>query len=388
MDLLQKCREYQPSRDFAVDGVYPYFLRLQESEGRTARYRGREVIMCGSNNYLGLTAHAEVRAASIEAINRYGTSCTGSRFLNGNLSLHEELEHRLATFFDTEAALVFSTGYQANLGAVNALVSRDDVIILDREVHASIVDAYRLTGAKLRRFRHNDINDLDRQLATCPLNTGKLVAVDGVYSMEGDICPLPEIVELCHRYGARLLLDDAHGTGVMASGRGTAAHFGATAQVDVTTITFSKSLASIGGAVLGNKNVVQYIRHKARSLIFSASIAPAGAAAALAALDILRREPWRAAQAMNNAATVRQQLVVLGYDVGTSITPIVPVHIPNKHEMVRLWQYLLDQGIYTNPIMPPAASSRLRSSYMATHTTEDLDRVVMAFRAAADLRQV
>ncbi|RLK55179.1 aminotransferase class I/II-fold pyridoxal phosphate-dependent enzyme [Actinokineospora cianjurensis] len=380
MDIFAKCVDFTDAKDLMATGLYPYFLPLTGNDGSTARYEDREIVMCGSNNYLGLTADPRVKNAAQEAIADLGTSNTGSRFLNGNLELHERLERSLADFYGREEALVFSTGYQANLGAVAGLAGRHDVVLLDKLVHASAIDAAMLSGARIKFFQHNDPEALDRRLAACPPDAGKLVVVDGVYSMEGDICALPLLRDVCRAHGARLVVDDAHALGVLGDGRGTAAHFGGEG-ADLVTVTFSKSLASIGGAVIGDSAVVQYLRHHARSLIFSASPSPSNAASALMALEILKSEPWRVRQALSNARYVRDALAARGVPVGSSDTPIVPVFTEGRTETFTLWRSLLDRGVYTNPIIPPAASYRLRTSFMATHTTEQLDFVIEAFLA-------
>ncbi|WP_229706453.1 aminotransferase class I/II-fold pyridoxal phosphate-dependent enzyme [Micromonospora sonchi] len=344
-----------------------------------------EVVMCGSNNYLGLTSDPRVRAAAHSAIEEYGSSRTGSRLLNGNVSLHEELERDLADFLGMPAALVFPTGYQANLGAIASLVSRNDVVIIDREAHASVYDACGMSPAKVWRFAHNDMEDLERRLASCPPDANRLVVVDGVYSMAGDLCPLPETVQLCRKYGARLLVDDAHGLGVLADGRGTSAHFGMTEQIDLITITFSKSLASVGGAVLGPEEVIDYLRHHARSLIFSAAAPPASLAAARAALGILRDEPWLCRQALENASYVHRELAALGYDPLPSEAPIVCVPFESAVPAMFAWRSLMERGVYVNAVLPPAASPRLRASFTATHTPEQLKRAVAAF---AEIREL
>lgn len=383
MDLFDKCyRDVMTAEAQAAvaEGNYPYFLALEENEGPYATYQGRRVIMCGSNNYLGLTMDPRVRAAAQEALERYGPSCTGSRFLNGNLELHNELERALAEFFGYEAALVFSTGYQTNLGTISALVGRSDVVLTDKDNHASIVDGCRLSFGTVKRFAHNNMADLERQLASCPPNAGKLVVVDGVFSMSGTIAPLPEIVQLCQQYKARLLVDDAHGAGVLASGRGTAAHFGLSSHVDLTMITFSKAFASLGGAVMGDRTVIDYIKHHARSLIFSASIPPANAAAAYAALQIMQVEPQLCARVLATAERVRSELGALGYNTGASETPIVPIIVGEREPTFALWRTLLDTGVFTNPVIPPAApTGLLRTSYMASHTDEQIDQVIEIF---------
>ncbi|MEU0250476.1 8-amino-7-oxononanoate synthase [Streptomyces sp. NPDC006235] len=373
--------------DLINAGLYPYFLPMEGGEGPTVRRGGRTLIMCGSNNYLGLTGDPRVLAAARAALDRYGSSSTGSRFLNGNTDLHEELEAELAAFLGKPAALVMSTGYQTNLGVIAALLTPRDYVVVDRSAHASLVDGCRLSGAKLRWFPHNDAEGLRQTLERIPDDAGRLVVVDGVYSMEGDICDLPAIVRVCAAHGARLLLDDAHGLGVLAEGRGTAAHFGLTDEVDLITVTFSKSLASLGGAVAGTEEAIHYLKHHARSLMFSASTTPPNTAAALAALRILRSEPHLAAAVRDNAEYVRRGLAVAGVETGLSNTPIVPVPTPDAVGTLRMWQRLMSRGVYTNPVLPPAAEPRMRTSYMASHTTDQLDRVIDAFAGeAAHLR--
>ncbi len=291
MDIFDKCMEFTEAKEAIKSGYYPYFIPMSASDGTVADYRGHKLIMCGSNNYLGLTAHPAVREAAKKAVDSFGTSCTGSRFLNGTLELHEQLEKELADWVKKPAALVFSTGMQTNLGTISALVGRRDVVILDKDDHASIVDGARLSWGKIERFQHSDMNDLDTILAAIPKSNGKLVIVDGIFSMEGDIAPLPAIVKVCKKHGARLMVDDAHAIGVLGEGRGTAAHFGLTNEVDLIMGTFSKSLASLGGFIAGDEDVIHYIKHFARAFIFSASISPANAAAALAALHVMRQEP-------------------------------------------------------------------------------------------------
>jgi 7-keto-8-aminopelargonate synthetase-like enzyme len=294
------------------------------------------------------------------------------------------LERRLAEFFGKPAALVFSTGYQANVGTLSALLAPGDLVFADKEAHASVIDGCRLAGADLRLFAHNDVAHLRGRLAKAPAGTGRLVVVDGVYSMGGDICPLPEIADACAEFGARLVVDDAHGAGVLAAGRGTSAMFGLTDRVDLITLTFSKAFASLGGAVLGSEEVIHYLRHHARSQIFSASITPSNAAAALTALEIVAEEPWRCERALANARYVATELRGLGLDVGASDSPIVPVLTGDVANTVVSWRRLLDLGVYTNAILPPAASPRLRTSFMATHQQHHLDRAIDAFATLAD----
>ena len=382
MGLFDKCYGYTEAKDAIAAGMYPYFIPLTGNEGTVAIFRGRKLIMCGSNNYLGLTTDPRVREAAIEAIKRYGTSCTGSRFLNGTLEMHEQLEHELADFVGKEAALVFSTGMQANLGAVSALVGRGDFVILDKEDHASIVDAARLSYGETKRFGHQDMAELERVLDKLPADAGKLLVVDGLYSMEGDIAPLPEIVPLCKKYGVRVMVDDAHALGVLGRGRGTAAHFGMTDQVDLIMSTFSKSFASLGGFVAGDEPVIHYIKHHARSLIFSASIPPSNAAAALAALHIMRDEPERVERLRENADYMRQGFRRLGFDIGNSITPVIPVIIGDQDRTLIAWKMLFEAGVFVNPVISPGVQrgrELLRTSYMATHTRDQLDQVLGIF---------
>jgi 8-amino-7-oxononanoate synthase len=338
--------------------------------------------MCGSNNYLGLTTDPRVRQAAIDAIQRFGTSCTGSRFLNGTLELHEQLEHELAEWVGKDAALVFSTGMQSNLGTISALVCRYDTVVLDKDDHASIVDGARLSWGETKRFRHNDMEDLDRVLAGIPENHGRLVVVDGLYSMGGDIVPLPEVAQVCRKHGARLMVDDAHALGVLGGGRGTAAHFGIPGQVDLIMSTFSKSLASLGGFIAGDETVIHYIKHHARSLIFSASISPANAAAALAALKIMREEPERVQRLAQIADRMRAGYRQLGFNIGNSTTPIIPIIIGDDTKVLLLWKALFENGIFVNPVVSPAVPAGMqlmRTSYMATHTDAQMDRVLEVF---------
>ena len=396
MDLFEKCRGFfsDPAvaqamgyptnpRSAREVGLYPYFIPLDRAEGTQVTANGRRLIMIGSNNYLGLTAHPRVRQAAIDAVREFGTSCTGSRFLNGTLALHNELEERLARFVGKEKALVFSTGYQTNLGTLSALIGRSDVIIGDKENHASLVDGSRLALGRLQRFRHDDMDDLEQILRACPDQAGKLVVVDGVFSMSGEIAPLPEIIPLCQKYGARLMVDDAHGVGVVGQGRGTAAHFGVTDDVDLIMGTFSKSFASIGGFIAGEETTIHWIQHMARSMIFSAALPAGNVAAALASLGIMEEEPERVDRVNAIAARMRRSYRDLGYDVGESETPIVPIMIGDQMRTLKLWKALFEAGVYTNVAVPPAVpagKALLRTSYMATHSDEEMDRVLNIFQ--------
>lgn len=382
MDIFDKALRYTDAKDVMATGLYPYFLPLEGNEGAEAVYQGRRIVMCGSNNYLGLTTHPKVRQASIDAVKHYGTSCTGSRFLNGTLELHLELERRLADWVGMEAALVFSTGMQVNLGTISAIVGRGDTVVLDKADHASLVDGARLSWGDTKRFRHNDMDDLEHVLASLPEDGGRMVAVDGLYSMEGDIAPLPQIIPLCKKYGARLMVDDAHSLGVLGGGKGAGHHFGVQDDIDLVMGTFSKSLASLGGFIAGDENVIHYIQHHARSMIFSASIPPSNAAAALAALDVLIEEPERVVRLAANADKMRSGLRGMGFDIGDSETPVVPVIIGSDEMTLVTCRALLDAGVYVNPVLGPATTpgrQLLRTSYMATHTDEQLDRVLTAF---------
>ena len=397
MDLFEKCRGFYSDPAVAESmgypaspnqarelGLYPFFIPLEHTEGTEVTIQGRRLIMLGSNNYLGLTTHPEVREAALKAIREFGTSCTGSRFLNGTLAMHGELEGRLAAFVGKEEALVFSTGYQTNLGTLSALLGRGDVVICDKEDHASIVDGCRLALGRMHRYRHNDCDDLQRVLEACPESSGRLVVVDGVFSMGGEIAPLPDIIPLCKAYGARVLVDDAHAVGVIGGGRGTAAHYGMTDDVDLIMGTFSKSFASIGGFIAGEETTIQWIQHLARSLIFSASLPAPNVAAALAALDIMEREPERAERVNGIADRMRSGYRELGFNIGETETPIIPIVVGDSLETLKVWRALFDAGVYTNVAIPPAVppgKSLLRTSYMATHTEEQMRRVLDVFAA-------
>lgn len=382
MDIFTKCREFTMAKEAIAQGLYPYFLPLDENEGTEVVYQGNRLIMCGSNNYLGLTTHPRLKEAASQAIDRYGTSCTGSRFLNGTLSLHHQLEHELAEWVGKEAALVFSTGMQVNLGTISAIVGRGDYVILDKDDHASIVDGARLGYGKLERYIHNDMAHLERVLQSLPESAGKLIVVDGLFSMEGDLAPLPEIVPLAKKYGARLMVDDAHSMGVFGGGRGTAAHFGITDEVDLIMSTFSKSFASLGGFIAGDEDVIHYIKHFARSLIFSASIPASNAVAALTALQIMREEPERIERVNVIGEKMRKAYTQLGFNIGHSVSPIVPIIIGDNDLTFMMWKSLFENGVFVNPVISPAVSAGhqlLRTSYMATHTDEQLNRVIDVF---------
>lgn len=384
-DIFEKTRQFTRAKEAMEMGVYPFFQPLQDSDATTATFKGKEVVMIGSNNYLGLTTDPRVKKAAMDALEKFGTSCTGSRFLNGTLEFHLELDRRLAKFVGKEAAIVFSTGYQTNVGTIQAIVQRNDVAIVDKDDHASIVDgcfmARGMNQSEMKRFKHNDPDSLEDVLSKLPDDAGKLVVVDGVYSMGGDIAPLPELVEICKRYGARIMVDDAHSIGVLANGHGTAWHFGLTDEVDLIMGTFSKSLASIGGFIAGDEPTIHYIQHFARAFAFSASLPASNAAAALAALDIIENEPERVQRLWDNAEYMHAGLKRLGYDTGNSNTPVIPLMVHDDYRAILAWHALIEEGVYTNPVVSPGVppgGALLRTSYMATHTIEHLDRALHA----------
>jgi len=405
MDLFEKCKGFYSDpavaqkygypinpRTAQAMGLFPYFIPIEHAEGTAIYIHGKKYIMIGSNNYLGLTNHPKVKEAAIEAVRKYGTSCTGSRFLNGTLDLHIELEERLAKFVAMEAALVFSTGFQVNLGTIPAIMDRDDVIITDKEVHASIIDGVRmakvLKNVQTRFYKHNDPADLEAVLKSLPPEPAKLVIVDGVFSMGGDIARLPEVADLCRTYGARLMVDDAHSLGVLGGGRGTGVHFNCQDKVDLVMGTFSKSFASIGGVIAGRKDVIHWIQHFARPFMFSASLPPANVATVLACLDVIEKEPERVERVNTIAKRVRTELRGMGYNVGQTETPIIPIVIGDSMNTIKAWKIFFEAGIYTNVAIPPAVPpdyGLLRTSYMATHTDEQVEQVLGTFKQVRNL---
>lgn len=383
LDIFDKCFNFEDAKRVKAAGYYPYFHPIQSAPGDEVVVDGRKCIMIGSNNYLGLVSHPAVKEAAAKAAMEYGTGCTGSRFLNGTLDLHLELEHKLAEFVGKERALVFSTGFQTNLGTISCLAGKRDAIIIDRQVHACIVDGCRLSYGKVYKFTHNDMADLERVMANARRehqSGGIMLVVDGVFSMEGDIIDLPSVVEICKKYHARILVDDAHSVGVLGkTGAGTAEHFGLTDDIDLIMGTFSKSFAGIGGFVAGANDVIDYIQHNARTMIFSASIPPAAAAAVLAALDIMKKEPDRRERLWQNAQRIMRDFRALGLNIGHTATPIVPIIVGDDHRCFSFWKLLLENGLFTNPVVAPAVApggALIRTSYTATHTDEQLDRVV------------
>ncbi len=382
-DLFEKCYKFTKAKEAMAAGLYPYFRVIESAQDPVVYMNGKRMIMVGSNNYLGLTNDPRVKEAAKRAIDKYGTGCAGSRFLNGTLDIHVELEEKLARFVRKEAALIFSTGFQVNLGVISALVGKDDVVIIDKMDHASIIDGCRLSFGEIKKFKHNDMEDLERVLQGSD-GKGRLIVVDGVFSMEGDIVNLPEVVKLAKRYNARLMVDDAHGIGVLgATGRGTCEHFNLEQEVDLIMGTYSKSLASIGGFVAGDADVIHYIKHFARSLIFSASPPPASVAAVSAAIDIIEQEPERIERLWKNTRRMMREFKEMGFETGHSQTPIIPIIVGENEVAFKFVMMLQEEGVFANvavsPAVPPGRAL-IRTSYMATHTDEHLDIVCEAFR--------
>ena len=391
MDVFSKAYRYRRADDLKVAGLYGWFRPIRESSGGTrVEIDGRELVMAGSNNYLGLTHHPQVMEAARAAVTRFGTGCTGSRFLNGTLSIHEEMEVRLAHFLGKEACITSGTGYQTNVGAIATLAGKSDIIFGDRDNHASIIDGARLAFAKHLKYRHNDMEDLERLLATTPVTPsgGRLVITDGVFSMLGDMAPLPELVALAKKYDARTMVDDAHAVGVVgARGTGTPEHHGVQDEVDLVIGTFSKSFACLGGFVAGPRQVVDYIRHTSRSVIFSASMTPGSVATVLACLDIIESEPERRERLWANVRFMKDGLESMGFDVIDGGSPILSVVIGDDTTTLEFNKLLFEHGVFVNPVLPPAAPpgmSLLRTSYMATHTQEDLEQILTAFKTVSE----
>ncbi|MBW6497028.1 MAG: aminotransferase class I/II-fold pyridoxal phosphate-dependent enzyme [Bacteroidales bacterium] len=375
--LRQRLSRYDAPQRAMELGVYPYFRVIESDQDTEVIVNGKKVLMFGSNSYLGLTNHQEIKEASKQAIERYGTGCAGSRFLNGTLDIHIELEEKLAEFVGKEASLVYSTGFQVNLGVVSTLTGRADTVLLDDADHASIIEGSRLSFSKIQKFRHNNMESLENKLKLCDPEQVKLIVVDGIFSMEGDIINLPEVVRLAQQYHASIMVDDAHSLGVIGeNGSGTASHFGLTHEVDLIMGTFSKSLASIGGFIASDKETINFLKHHSRPLIFSASITPASAASVLAALKIVKREPERIARLWELTHKALKGFRDLGFDTGHSETPIIPLFVRDDQKTLMLTQMLLDLGVFVNPILSPAVRKEdtlIRFSLMATHTDEQLD---------------
>jgi 8-amino-7-oxononanoate synthase len=384
MDLFEKVTRFTVARELMDAGLYFYFRAIQSAQAPEILVNGKKMILVGSNNYLGLSDDPRMKQAAIEAVEKYGTGCNGSRFLNGTLDIHEQLEAKLAAFKHREAGLIYSTGYQANVGVVSCLLGRNDVVICDKYNHASIYDGARLSLGEVKRFKHNDMKDLETVLRSIEPGRGKLIAVDGVFSMEGDICPLPDIVELGKKYGCRIMVDDAHSTGVLGeTGRGTCEHFGLeNGEVDLILGTCSKSFCSVGGFVVGSADLIHYIKHTSRSMIFSAALPPANVATISKALDIIEEEPERRRNLWRNADKMRVGFKAMGFDTGDSETPIVPVLIGEDEKCLAMAKMLYENGVFANPVLSPAVPpgrAMMRTSYMATHTDQQLDQVLNLF---------
>ena len=389
MDLFQKCFDFTRADEVKALGVYPYFRAIEENEGPVVQIEGRKVIMAGSNNYLGLTAHPKVVEAAVKAVEKYGTGCSGSRYLTGTLDLHIELENRLAKFFNSESVLLFSTGYQTAQGVIPTLVGRNEYIISDKDNHACIVAGNLMAKgatANFLRYKHNDMDDLQRVIEKVPIDAAKLVVSDGVFSTGGEIVDLPRLNEIAKKYKARIMIDDAHSVGVIGKGgRGTASEFNLEKEIDLTMGTFSKTFASLGGFVAGPERVINYIKHFSLALIFSASPTPAAVAAALAALDILEKEPGRVQKLIDNANYMRKGLKEKGFNVIEGRTAIVPVIVGNDDIALKMWRILYDSGVFVNVFVPPGVPEgrqMMRTSYMATHKKEHLDEIIHLFEKA------
>jgi 8-amino-7-oxononanoate synthase len=383
MKLLDKCPMYQDARKVEKLGYYPYFRVITTEQDTEVLVNGKKMLMMGSNSYLGLTNHPRVKEASKKAIDKYGSGCAGSRFLNGTLDIHIELENRLADLVGKKSALAFATGYQANLGCISALVGKGEYIVTDKLDHASIIDGCMLSFGNMVRFNHNNMDSLEKTLKKID-SSKSLVVVDGIFSMEGDIANLPEIVKLCEKYNANLMVDEAHSLGVMnPDGAGAVAHFGLTEKTDIIMGTFSKSLASVGGFIAGDEDVIHYLKHFSRALIFSASLPPASAASVLEALNIMKEEPERIERLWENTRFMAEGFKSIGYNIGDSSTPVIPLHIGDMMTTFKMWKRLADEGVFINPVVPPAvppSDTMIRTSFMATHTRPQLEMALDKFK--------
>jgi 8-amino-7-oxononanoate synthase len=386
--LSERYKQYDIPQQLMAAGIYPYFRAIKSGQDSEVTINGKRVLMFGSNSYLGLSNHPKIKEAAIKAIEKYGTSCSGSRFLNGTLDIHLELEEKLAKLVGKDEAVCFTTGFQANLGTISALCGRNEYLLLDSQDHASIIEGSRLSFGRILKFAHNDMSSLESKLMLCEPDKNKLIVVDGIFSMEGDIVNLPEIVRLKEKYNASLMVDDAHAIGVIGqNGRGTSSHFNLTQDVDLIMGTFSKSLASIGGFIAGDKEVINFLKHNARALIFSASMPPASVASVSAAIDIMLDEPERIKHLWNLTKYAQQAFIRAGIDIGKSETPIIPLYVRDDMKVLKLARVLLDEGIFVNPVISPAVSkddAMIRFSLMATHTYEQLDvaieKIISAFK--------
>jgi 8-amino-7-oxononanoate synthase len=378
--LLGKVSAYKAAHEARAMGIYPYFRPISSAQDTEVIIDGKPVLMFGSNSYLGLTNDERIKKAGIKAIEKYGSGCAGSRFLNGTLDIHLELERRLAEYVGKDEAIVFSTGFQVNLGVLSCLLGRNDYLIFDEYNHASIIDGGRLSFSRVLKYKHNSMEDLEMKLSTLPEDVIKLIVVDGIFSMEGDIVRLPEIVAIAEKYGANIMVDDAHGLGVIGDkGAGTASHFGLSKEVDLTMGTFSKSLASLGGFIAADSPTIEYLKHHARSLIFSASMTPASTASALAALDIIQTEPEHMERLWANTKHAAKLLKERGFDTGETETPIIPIYIRNNEKTFLITKRLQENGVFVNPVVSPAVppdATLIRFSLMATHTFEQIDEAI------------
>ena len=376
MKLLDKCAKFQEARELDAMGYYPYFRVISTEQDTEVLVNGKKMLMMGSNSYLGLTTHPRVKQAAIDAINKYGSGCAGSRFLNGTLDIHIELERKLAELVGKDASLAYATGYQANVGCISALVSKGEYIVTDKLDHASIIDGCKLSYGEMVRFNHNDMKSLEKTLQR--INGKKsLVVVDGIFSMEGDIANLPEMLDICEKYNANLMVDEAHSLGVLhKTGAGAAAHFGVTDRTDIIMGTFSKSLASVGGFIAASDDIIHYLKHHSRALIFSASLPPASTASVLEALKIMQEEPERIEKLWDNTNFMLKGFKEMGYHTGQSTTPVIPLHIGDMMTTFKMWRRLGDEGVFINPVIPPAvpaSDTMIRCSFMATHSRKQLE---------------
>ncbi len=386
-DIFEKCKNYKDAKLAMRMGIYGYFQPIESAQGPEVVLDGKTYIMAGSNNYLGLANDPEMKKAAVEAVQKYGTGVAGSRLLNGNTKLADNLEKKLAAFKRKQAGLLFATGYQMNLGVVSCLLKKGDYAIVDKLDHASILDGVKMSEGEMVRFKHNDPADLERVLAKLPADAGKLIIVDGVFSMEGDICPLPDIVKIGKKYGARIMVDDAHATGIIGkTGRGTCEHFGLeNGEVDLIVGTCSKTFATVGGFVVGDEDIIHYMRHNARSQIFSASMPPSCIASITKALELIENDTSRRDNLFRLTADLKKGLQALGYDIGTSTTPIIPVHVGSNENCFKMWRALHELGIFANPVITPAVPpgrALMRLTLMATHTDEHVRKIVDAFAQA------
>jgi len=383
VDVFAKCYDFKRDLEVQAVGLYPFFKTIEGNMGSRVVIDGREVVMAGSNNYLGLTRHPKVVEAAIDATRKYGTSCSGSRYANGTYVIHVELEAMLAEYMKKPKVLCFTTGYTTNMGAISVLAGRRDIILSDRENHSCIMDATQLSFAETKKYKHDDIEDLERVLEGSAPDAGKLLVTDGVFSMKGTLARLPEIVKLKKKYGMRIFVDDAHGVGVVGKhGRGTAEHFGLEGDVDVVMGTFSKSFAGLGGFIAGEDRVINYVKHHARQLIFAASMTPASVAAVTQSLKLIQEEPQHLENLRSVVAKVRSEFNRVGYAVGDESTPIVYIKVGEDIQAFQFWKDLLELGVYTNPVITPGVpqgQSGVRASFMAIHTDKDLARIIDAF---------